>query len=183
MAVLDETEKKMKDAIEHLNEELKKIRTGHANTAMVENVTVDAYGTKMKLRDLATITTPEPRQLLITPFDAGNSGPIGKGIENANLGLMPIVDAGSVRINIPSMDESIRNEMVKLCHKKQEEAKVSIRNDRREANEIVRKQKSDGDIGEDIEKTLEKDIQNLTDKYCQLADTQAKEKEKAISTI
>lgn len=183
MSILDQTEQKMKASIEHLNDELKKIRTGQANPAMLENVSVEVYGTGMKLRDVASITTPEPRQLLITPYDANNTDVIGKGIEKANLGFMPIVDGNVVRVNIPPMDDSIRQDMVKLCHKRREEAKVSIRNVRRESNDTVRKQKSDGDIGEDLEKKFEKDIQVLTDKYCKEADDLSAVKEKEVSTI
>lgn len=183
MSILGKTEEKMKAAIEHLQEELRKIRTGTANPGMVENVTVDVYGTQMKLRDLASINTPEPRQILITPYDAANAAVIGKSIEKANLGFMPIVDGKSVRVNIPQMDESVRNEMVKLCHKRREDAKISIRNVRRESNELIRKQKADGEIGEDILKKLEKDIQDLTDKYCKKADEISAKKEKEVLTI
>lgn len=183
MSTLDQTEEKMKAAIEHLQDELKKIRTGMANPAMVEDVPVDVYGTQMRLRDLASITTPESRQILITPYDANNASLIGKSIEKANLGFTPIVDANAVRINIPTMDESIRKEMVKICHKKQEECKISIRNVRRESNDSIKKQKSDGDIGEDIMKKLEKNIQDLTDKYCKQAEELSSKKEKEVSTI
>ena len=183
MSIIDQTEQKMKASIEHLSDELKKIRTGQANPAMVENVNVEVYGTAMKLRDVASITSPEPRQLLITPFDANNNSAIGKGIEKANLGFMPIVDGNVVRVNIPPMDDSVRQDMVKLCHKRREEAKVSIRNVRRESNEAARKQKNDGDISEDLEKKFEKDIQVLTDKYCKVADEVSAVKEKEVSTI
>lgn len=183
MSILGKAEEKMKAALEHLLDELRKIRTGTANPGMVEGVSVDVYGTHMKLRDIASITTPEARQLLITPYDTNNSALIGKAIEKANLGFMPIVDGKSVRVNIPQMDESVRNEMVKICHKKREDAKISIRNIRRESNEAARKQKADGDIGEDIMKKLEKDIQDLTDKYCRKADEISAKKEKEVSTI
>lgn len=183
MSILDQTEKKMKAALDHLQDELKKIRTGQANPAMVENIQVEVYGSQMRLRDVASITTPEMRQILITPYDAHNASAIGKSIERANLGFMPIVDGNAVRINIPPMDESLRNEMVKLCHKKREESKISIRNVRREANEAVRKQKTSGDMSEDIMKKLEKNIQDLTDKYCKKADDLSASKEKEVSKI
>ncbi len=183
MSILNQTEEKMKAGIEHLRDELKKIRTGNANPSMLEDVNVEVYGTKMKLRDVASTTTPEPRQLLVTPYDANNTDVIAKGIEKANMGFRPIADGNVVRINIPQMDESVRQDMVKLCHKRREEAKISIRNVRRDANETVRKQKSDGEIGEDIEKKLEKDIQELTDKYCKQSDEISLQKEKEVSTI
>ena len=181
--IVDQTKEKMKGALEHLKDELKKIRTGHANPAMLDNVFVEVYGTSMRLKDVASITTPEPRQLLITPYDAKNTPSIGKSLQQANLGFVPIVEANIVRINIPPMDESLRKEMVKICHKKREEAKISIRNVRRESNELARKQKGEGIIPEDVMKKLEKDIQDLTDKYCKEADELTGKKEKEILTI
>lgn len=178
-----ETENKMRGAVEHLVEELKNIRTGRANPGMVEGLLVEVYGSKMRLRDVANITTPENRQLLITPYDASNAALIGKAIEIANLGIQPIVDGNAVRLNIPPMDESIRKEMVKLCHEKKEHAKVSIRNARREGNDTIRKQKADGELPEDQMKRLEKEIQELTDKYCKQADEIATEKEKEVTTV
>lgn len=183
MSNTKKTEEKMKLALDHLKDELKKVRTGKASGSMVEDLSIDVYGTHMKLRDVASINTPEPRQILITPYDANNASAIGKSIERANLGFMPIVDGNAVRINIPPMDASIRQEMVKICHKKREDCKISVRNIRREANELVRKQKADGEIGEDILKKSEKEIQELTDKYCKRADELSAEKEKEVSTI
>lgn len=183
MSITDDTKLKMLAAIDHLKNELKNIRTGRANTSMLDNVMVEVYGSPMRLKDIASITAPEARMLLITPFDPQNNSMIGKTIEKANLGFMPIVDGNLVRIKIPPMDEGMRKEMVKLCHKRREEAKVSIRNIRREANENARKQKSDGTIAEDLMKKLEKNIQDLTDKYCKEADEISQKKEIEITTI
>ncbi|MCE2983648.1 MAG: ribosome recycling factor [Parachlamydia sp.] len=183
MSILDQTKSKMAAAIEHLKTNLKNIRTGRANPGMVENVSLEIYGSSMRLKDVAAISTPEPRQLLITPFDPQNVNGVAKGIERANLGLMPIVDGHAVRINIPQMTEEIRKKMAKMCHDEREQTKVSIRNIRREANEAARKQKADGDIAEDAMKKLEKNIQELTDKHCSEADSLAEKKEKEISTI
>lgn len=183
MAIVDQTKTKMLAAIEHLKNELKTIRTGRANPGMVDGVFVEVYGAPMRLKDIASITTPEARQLLITPFDGKNAATIGKAIEKANLGFMPIVDGNAVRLKIPQMDDNVRKEMVKLCHKRREEAKISIRNIRRDGNELVRKQKSSGELSEDLEKKFEKQIQELTDKYCKECDDIAEKKEKEISTI
>lgn len=183
MSILDQTKAKMAAAIEHFKNELKNIRTGRANPGMVENVGVEVYGSSMRLKDIASITVPEARQLLISPYDAQNAGSIGKAIERANLGLMPIVDGNAVRIKIPPMTEELRKKMVKLCHEEREAAKVSIRNIRRDANEAVRKQKSNGEIEEDVLKKLEKSIQELTDKSCKEADDLSEKKEKEIATI
>ncbi|KAF3362538.1 Ribosome-recycling factor [Chlamydiales bacterium STE3] len=183
MSVLDDTKAKMAAAIEHLKTELKGIRTGKANPSMLDTVQVEIYGTMMRIKDFASVTSPEMRQLLITPFDPQNLHAIAKGIEKANLGLQPIVDGNAVRLRIPQMDESVRKEMVKICHKKGEEAKVSIRNVRREANELIRKQKSNGEIPEDQMKKIEKQIQEQTDKFCKEADTITEQKEKEVMHV
>lgn len=183
MNLTEQTKAKMVAALEHLKTELKSIRTGRANPGMVEGVMVEVYGSPMRLKDMASINTPESRMLLITPFDPKNASTIGKAIEKANIGVMPIVDGNVVRIKIPQMDENMRKEMVKLCHKRLEEAKVSIRNIRREGNEAVRKQKASGDIPEDLMKKSEKNIQDLTDKYCKEAEELTEKKEKEISSI
>jgi ribosome recycling factor len=183
MNLLDQIKAKMTAAIEHLKTELKSIRTGRANPAMLDGVTVEVYGTQVRLKEIASVAAPETRQLLITPFDHHNTGVISKAIEKANLGIMPIVDGNVVRIKIPPMDQNMRKEMAKLCQKKREEAKVSIRNVRREGNEAARKQKADGEIAEDMMKKLEKNIQELTDKFCKEADDLAEKKEKEVSSI
>ncbi|MDR3624479.1 MAG: ribosome recycling factor [Chlamydiales bacterium] len=174
---------KMTAAVEHLKTELKSIRTGRANPSMLDSVTVDVFGTPTRLKGVANVTAPEGRQLLITPFDPNNVGSIAKAIEKANLNLQPIADGNVVRIKIPPMDSNARQEMVKLCKKKAEEAKVSIRNIRRECNESVKKQKSAGDIAEDQMKRLEKQIQDLTDKSCKEIDDAAHAKEKDVMEI
>lgn len=183
MNATDQAKAKMAAAIEHLKNELKNIRTGRANAGMLDNVMVEVYGSPMRLKEVASVTTPEARQLLVTPYDAQNTNAIGKAIERANLGFMPIVDGNLVRIKIPPMDESMRKEMVKICHKKREESKVSIRNIRRDCNELVRKEKADGNIAEDMMKKLEKTIQELTDKYCKEADDIAQKKEVEVTTV
>lgn len=183
MSIVEQTKAKMVAAIEHFKNDLKTIRTGRANPAMLDGVLVEIYGTSMRLKDIASVTTPEARQLLITPFDPQTASTIGKAIEKANLGIMPIVEANVVRLKIPPMDESSRKEMVKQIHKKCEEAKVGIRNARREGNEAVRKQKTQSEITEDVMKKLEKNIQELTDKYCKEVDDLAEKKEKEVTTI
>lgn len=181
--VIDHTQKQMQKTIDHLKSELRSLRSGRANPAMVENVIVEVYGTKMRLLDVATISAPEPRQLLISPFDGKNAQPIAKGIEMANLNLRPQVDGNLVRIRIPEMDASVREKMAKEAKKKCEEAKVAIRNSRREANETIKKLKAEGELPEDMMKKLEKQIQDLTDKFCKNAETITAEKEKEILTV
>lgn len=178
-----EIRQKMEASIEHFNEELRNIRTGRANPGMVEGVQVDVYGTQMQLRDIASVSTPEPRQLLINPFDANNSDAIGKAIEKANLGMLPIVEANCVRLNIPPMDEAMRKDMVKLVNKRKEECKVSIRNVRRESNDTIRRLKTDGDITEDQMHRQEKEIQEMTDQFCKRVDEIAAAKESEVMSV
>ena len=183
MDVLKETEKSMQGALAHLSDELKGLRTGRANPSVVEGVSVEVYGTQMRLQDLASISAPEPRMILITPFDANNVHAIAKGLEAANLNMQPIVDGNVVRLKVPEMDESVRKEMVKVARKKCEEAKVGIRNARRDGNDTIRQQKSDGIVPEDMMKKTEKRIQELTDKFCKEADQITEGKVEQITTI
>ena len=183
MGYKKETEQGMKAAIDHLVAELKNIRTGRANPGMLDGVMVEVYGTPMRLRDIASVTTPEPRQLLITPYDQSNTATIGKAIERANLGIIPIVEGNIIRMNIPQMDTTVRKEMIKLLHKRLEEAKVSVRNVRADKNKQARREKGEGLITEDEVKKRENVIQELTDRYCKEADALCKSKEEEISTI
>jgi ribosome recycling factor len=183
MAVKDEVKNRMNAAKEHLVAELKNIRTGRAHSGLLENVQVEVYGSPTRLRDVANITVPEPRQLLITPYDRGSVGSIAKSLEAANLGMRPIADATSIRLNLPEMSQEQRKQMAKVVKEKQEDAKVSIRNIRREFNDKLKKMKTDGEIAEDIQKKGEKDIQELTDKYCKDVDDLAHTKEKEVMEI
>ncbi len=173
----------MQAAIDHFKAELKNLRTNRANPGMLEGVTVEVYGTQMRLKELANITAPESRQLLITPFDPQTVGPITKGIEKANLNLQPIAEGQSVRIHIPPMDESMRKQIAKQGKQKAEDAKITIRDIRRKNNELVRKQKADGIITEDVMKKDEKTIQDLTDKFCKEIDDLFAAKEKEIMAV
>ena len=180
---VNQTEQKMKAAIDHLKEELMHIRTGRADPAILYSVQVEVYGSAMRLQDLASISVPEPRQLLVTAYDMNNLGAIRKGIEKANLNLQPHIDGNMIRINIPAMDEIARKNMVKLVRKKGEEAKVSIRTARRDGNDALKKQKLANEIAEDIQKKGENKIQQLTDSYCKEADSCISTKEKSLLEI
>lgn len=180
MMTMDEAKKSMKAAIDHFSDELKNIRTGRANPAMVEGLTVEVYGSPMRLLDVAGISVPEPMQILITPYDRSNSAAIGKSIIEANLGFNPIVEAHCVRINIPPMDGTVRAKMIKRVGELCESAKVRIRQVRKEANDYI---KGNKEFTEDDKKRLEKDVQEMTDKNCKIADDVAKKKEGEISTI
>ncbi len=182
-SVLNVTMKNMEAAIEHLKTELKGIRTGRANPGLVENVRIEIYGTQMRLMDLASISVPEARQIVISPYDTNNAHAIAKGIDQANLNLRAAVDGPVVRVKVPEMDRSVREQMVKVVEGLCEKTKVSIRNVRRDGNDTIRKQKSAGELPEDVMKSTEKKIQESTDKYCKMADDLTESKKKEIMTV
>lgn len=183
MSIENQTKQGMEQAVEHLKQELKSLRSSRANPGMLDSVQVEVYGTQMRLKELANITVPEPRQLLITPYDSSNGPAIVKGMEAANLNVRAQVDGAMIRVHIPPMDATTRENIAKQCKKKGEEAKVSVREVRRKHNEMIRKQKADGSLSEDQMKRQEKTIQELTDQYCKKIDTICAEKEKEIRSI
>lgn len=183
MSIVDETKSKMNEALEHLKKELSQLRTGRANPSMLDSVSVEVYGSQMRLKELATVSTPEARQLLITPFDPQTAGPISKSIEKANLNLQPMLEGNIIRINVPPMDESMRKEIVKQGKKKAEDAKVAVREVRRKSNDTLKKQKSASEITEDEVKKGEKRVQELTDEFCKQVDELFAAKEKEIMTV
>lgn len=173
----------MQAALDHLKQELKALRTGRANSAMLDKVTVDVYGSHMRLKELANISVPEARQIVVNPFDFNNAHAIKKGIDAANLGVNPMIDGKVIRINIPPMDENARKQIAKQCKELGEKSKIVMREVRRKFNDMIRKQKSDGLIPEDMCKKLEKSIQDLTDRFCKDIDSATAEKEKEVMTI
>jgi ribosome recycling factor len=181
--ITDQTKTKMQAALEHFKAELKSLRSNRANPAVLDGVMVEAYGAQMRLKELANITVPEPRQLLVSPFDPQTSGAIAKGIEKANLNLQPVIEGQVIRINVPPMDETMRKQIVKQGKQKAEDSKIALREIRRKNNELARKQKADGLITEDVMKKEEKGIQELTDKFCKEVDDLFTAKEKEIMAV
>jgi ribosome recycling factor len=181
-ALIDQVKNSMVGAIEHLRQDLRGLRAGRASSVIVEGVSVEAYGSQMKVKELATITVPEPRQLLITPFDVANAGPINKAIEKANLGVRVAVEGKVVRVFFPELDEARRKDLVTQVHKKREDCKVVIRNIRRDANEKLKEMKTAG-LPEDDVKRIEKHIQDMTNHHCKDADDVATAKEKEVMTV
>lgn len=179
----NQVKQKMEASLEHFKQELKNLRTNRANPGMVEGILIEAYGSQMKLKELASITTPDARQILITPFDPQTAGVISKGIEKANLGLNPKVDGHAVRITLTPMSEAIRRDIVKAAKQKVEDAKVTIRNIRREFYDLFKKQKKNQEITEDVVKKLEKSTQDLTDNFCKQIDSLFAIKEKEIMAV
>lgn len=176
-----DTKKLMEDSIAHLKKELAALRSGRANPAMLDGVKVDVYGTSMRLRDIANITTPEPRQLLITLYDASNVSAVKKGIENSNLGLQPIVDGSVIRLNVPELNEERRREIVKQCKQEGEKTKITIREIRKKTNDTLKKQKSE--MAEDAYRKMLEKIDKLTTNACQEVDKICFEKEQEILKI
>ncbi len=183
MSTENQVKAAMQATIDHLKVELKALRSGRANSSMLDRVMVELYGSPAPLKSMASISVPEARQILVTPFDPSTAHAIAKGIDAANLGLHAMVDGKVVRINVPPMDETIRKQIAKQCKELSEKTKISLREVRRKFNDLVRKQKADGVIPEDMMKKLEKTIQDFTDRFCKEADTACAEKEKEIMTV
>jgi ribosome recycling factor len=177
-------EEKMKQAIEHLVEELKKVRTGRANAAMLDGVMVTAYGVPMPLNQVANVTAPEAQLLQITPFDPNNIQAIASAIrDNPSLGLNPMDDGRVVRVPVPPLTEERRRELAKSLSTKVEDAMVSLRNIRHDAMDAVDKAKKDKLLGEDDAKRLEKQVDDAMAKAKGDADVAAKAKEAEIMTL
>ena len=174
---------KMKKAFDVFNTDLGSLRTGRANVSMLDIIKVDVYGQKMPISQLATISTPEPRLLTVQVWDVNNVNLIDSAIKKSNLGINPQIDGQLMRIPIPSLNEERRNELKKIMGGLAEKAKVSIRNIRREANDLLKKDLKEKNIGEDECKNFEKKIQDLTDKQISELEIKLKEKEKEIMTV
>jgi len=170
MATVDEVEKDMQKTLDHYREELKKLRTNRPSPSMLDDVDVSVYGTEIRMKELATVSVVDGNQLVISPFDPHNVHSIFKGIERANLGLLPAVEGGIVRVTIPPMSEERRLEIVREAKDRGEKAKIAIREWRRKAKEILRAHKVKGDISEDTQKRYEKSIQKLTERFCEEVD-------------
>ena len=162
--VLTAAEHKMVRAVEAMERDFAGLRTGRASTALVERIHVEYYGTPTPLNQLASISVPEPHQIVIQPWDRGVLGAIEKAIMKSDIGLMPNVDGTVVRLNIPTLTEERRKDIVKNVHKRMEEARVEIRNLRREAADALKKEERDGDLGSDESHRLLEQLQKITDR-------------------
>jgi ribosome recycling factor len=181
--ILLEAEEKMEKTEKVVVNEFAGVRTGKASAALVENIMVEVYGAQMRIRELAGITTPEPRQLVIQPWDAASLHPIEKAIQKANLGLNPSVQGKIIRISFPELSQERRQEFVKITRKMAEDGRVAVRHVRRDAMEQLKKHAHDSGITEDEEKQAEKDLQKLTDDYIAKIDQHLAHKEKEIMTV
>ena len=174
---------KMDKAIEVFSKELSSLRTGRANSAMLDLIKVDVYGQQMPINQIGSITTPEPRMINIQVWDQNNVPLIDAAIKKSELGLNPQIDGQLIRLPIPELNEERRTELKKLIKSMGEKCKISIRNIRRDANEELKKLLKSKDIGEDEEKSFEKNVQNITDKHIAIVDEKVSSKEKEIMTI
>ena len=178
--VIADTKSRMEKSMEALQRELVAVRTGRASPSLVERVSVEQYGTEMPLNQLANIAAPEARMLTITPWDKSALGAIEKALRKSELGLNPSNDGSMIRIAIPPLTEERRKQMVKVVHTKVEEAKVAVRNIRRDAIAQAKEFKDEKMIGEDDERRAETQIQEITNKYTARADEIGKDKEREV---
>ena len=181
--ILLEAEEKMIKTEQVVVNEFAGVRTGKASAALVENIVVEVYGAQMRIRELAGITTPEPRMLVVTPWDLNSLHPIEKAIQKANIGLTPTIQGKIIRLVFPELSQERRQEFVKITKKMAEDGRVAVRHVRRDAMELLKKHKHDSGISEDQEKQAEKDLQKLTDDYIAKIDQHLAVKEKEIMTV
>ena len=181
--LLTQQETRMDKTIEALKQEFASIRTGRASTSLLDKITVDYYGAPTPVNQVANVSAPEPRMILITPWDKSMIGAIEKAILQSDLGLNPSNDGAVIRLAIPQLTEERRKELVKVVHKRAEEAKVAIRNIRRDANEVLKKEEKAKTITEDDSKDGQEKIQKLTDKKIKAVDDLNDKKEKDVLEV
>jgi len=182
-AVIEEMRQKMTRATEHTLSEFSALHTGKASPNMVENIMVDVYGSSMRLRDIAAITTPDLRLIQVQPWDKGAVKPIEKALQQANLGINPSVDGNIIRLPLPELSGERRQEMVKVCQKMAEDGRVSVRHARREALDAFKKMEKESEITEDDYHRLEKEVQQETDRNIGQIDEHLDIKEKELLSV
>lgn len=183
MSTIENVRQRMDEALEAVRREFGTVRTGKATPALLDSVRVDAYGSRMQLNQVASISTPEAALLLVQPFDRSLMAEIEKGIMSAGLGLNPANDGQVIRVPIPALNEDRRREFVKLLSKMAEEGRVSIRHARREGNDAVKALQKEGELSDDDARRTTDEIQKLTDRYIALLDESLAAKEKEVMTV
>lgn len=181
--VLADGKKRMEGALNALENDFGKLRTGRASTSLVDQISVDYYGTPTPINQLASVSVPDSRSIAIQPWDKGAFPLIEKALQHSDLGLNPVNDGKMLRINIPPLTEERRKELVKIAKKYTEDSKVAIRNVRRDMNDTLKKMEKDKDISEDENRKAQDDVQKLTDDYVKKCDEACAEKEKEILEI
>ncbi|HEV3409820.1 MAG TPA: ribosome recycling factor [Chthoniobacterales bacterium] len=181
--ILFEAEAAMEKSVDYMIHEFAAVRTGKASPALVENVDVEAYGSSMKLKQLALITTPEPRLLVVQPFDAATVRDVEKALKESKIGITPLVDGKIIRLPVPELSEERRRDLVKSLKHMAEEARVRVRGNRRHALDEGKKLKAAGELTEDGLSDLEIDVQALTDRYVKSIDEHLERKEAEVMKI
>src|ERR1043165_9467834 len=181
--ILLETEMSMEKSVDYVIHEFASVRTGKASPALVENIDVHAYGSSMKLKQLALITTPEARLLVVQPFDASTTQDIQRALKEANIGITPAVDGKIIRLPIPELSEERRKDLVKSLGKMAEEARVRVRGNRRSALDEAKKLKTSGVLTEDGLRDVDDEVQKLTDRFVKSIDDHLKHKEAEIMKV
>ena len=174
---------KMRKSIDAVNADFASVRAGRANASVLDRISVDYYGSPTPIQQIAAIASPDPRQLVITPWDVTALKPIERAIQESDLGINPQNDGKSIRLNFPQLTEERRKELVKQIHKYSENGKVAIRNIRRDAMEAFKKKQKASEITEDDLKVAEKDLQKLTDDMCKEVDALLEKKEKELMAV
>jgi len=183
MEVLLAAEEKMDKCVEFLQQELNGLRTGKASPSLVDSITIDYYGSATRLRDIANISTPEPRLIVISPFDPSSLGAIEKGINAANIGITPMNDGRLIRVPIPELSEERRKDLAKVASRSTEEQRVATRNVRREANDQLKSLQKTNKITEDDRDESLEETQKLTDNHIKKMDTMLSAKEKEVMEV
>jgi ribosome recycling factor len=178
-----ESEAKMKKTVEVIQRELAAVRAGRANPAVLDKIKIDYYGVMTPVSQIGSVSIPEPRTLVIQPWDASALKAVEKAIMSSDLGINPGNDGKVIRLNFPQLTEERRKELIKQIHKTGEDGKVAIRNLRRDANERLKTMKKKSEITEDDLKSMEKDVQDITDKYCKEIDEMVVIKEKELMAV
>jgi ribosome recycling factor len=181
--ILFEAEVAMEKSVDYMIHEFAAVRTGKASPALVENVDVEAYGSAMKLKQLALITTPEPRLLVVQPFDAGTVQNIEKALKESKIGITPAVDGKIIRLPIPELSEERRKDLVRSLGKMAEEARVRVRTNRRTAMDEAKKLQKGGGLTEDQLRDLESDVQKLTDRFVKSIDEHLERKDAEVMKV
>lgn len=182
-SVLNSTEERMEKAVQTLKKDLATVRAGRATPAMLEKITVEYYGSQMPVNQVATVSIPEPRQLVITPWDKSMLAEIDRAIQKSDLGINPMNDGTVIRLVIPPLTEQRRQELVKQVRKMAEESRVAVRNIRRDANDELKKAEKQGEISEDDNRRSMEKVQSLTDKYIAQVDHILQGKEEELTEV
>ena len=183
MSDIKEMKDRMKKSVEFLKEDLNSVRAGRANPAILDKITVDYYGTPSPLKTIANISVPEPRQLLITPFDPSSIQDIEKAIQASDIGINPSNDGKCIRLVIPQLTEERRRDLTKQIKARGEDAKIAIRNIRRDENDMIKKEEKNGDMSEDDMRAIMEDVEKTTDKAIKEIDEIVKVKEKEVMEV